>query len=53
MALHVEAVRMRRGELTSGSEGRALVDSALERIRTLGVKRPDAFVRMIAPFNAG
>lgn len=49
MPLHVETARARRGALCPGAEGQALVTAALERIAALGVARPEAFVRLLAP----
>jgi hypothetical protein len=51
MALHVEAAKVRRGQLQGGREGQALVAAALDQIAALGVKRPEPFVDMLAPFN--
>jgi serine/threonine protein kinase len=51
MALHVETARVRRGQLQGRSEGQALVTDALDRIVALGVKRPEAFIDMLAPFD--
>jgi hypothetical protein len=51
MALHVEAAKVRRGQLQGGSAGDALAAESLARISALGVKRPEPFVDMLAPFN--
>lgn len=49
MRMHAEAARAGRGELTGGSAGQELIDSALRSARALGAKRPEGFVRMLAP----
>jgi eukaryotic-like serine/threonine-protein kinase len=51
MALHLEVARARRGQLQGGSDGQALAAAAMVRISELGVKRPELFVNMLAPFN--
>jgi hypothetical protein len=51
MALHVEAAKVRRGQLQGGSAGETLAAAALDRICALGVKRPEPFVDMLAPFK--
>ena len=52
MRMHAEAARARRGELTRGSEAQELIDSALRSARALGAKRPEGFVRMLAPIGS-
>jgi serine/threonine protein kinase len=51
MLLHVELARARRGELFGGREGEQLTAAALEKVRALGVTRPEAFLQMLAPFG--
>jgi hypothetical protein len=51
MALHVEAAKVRRGQLQADSAGQIAAAAALDRIRALGVKRPEPFVDMLAPFK--
>jgi hypothetical protein len=51
MALHVHAAKVRRGQLQGGSAGESLAAAALERIGALGVKCPEPFVDMLAPFK--
>jgi serine/threonine protein kinase len=51
MVLHVELARARRGELLGGLDGQQLTAAALEKVGALGVKRPEAFLQMLAPFG--
>jgi hypothetical protein len=49
MPLHVEVVRVRRGELCPGSEAQRLTAAALANIEALGARSPERFVRLLAP----
>jgi hypothetical protein len=49
MALHVEVMRVRRGQLMGDRTGDELAASGLRQIHALGAKRPERFVDMLAP----
>ncbi len=49
MALYAAAARRRRGELSGGERGRALVASADAAMRARGVARPAAMANVLAP----
>jgi hypothetical protein len=49
MALHAAIARHRLGRLVGGDEGQALVATAAERLRELGVKNVTAMAAMLAP----
>jgi hypothetical protein len=45
----VAAARYRRGLILGGTDGRALADKALAELSSLGVKRPERMMDVIAP----
>jgi multidrug efflux pump subunit AcrA (membrane-fusion protein) len=49
MALHAAVARRRRGELTGGEEGRALVGEADGWMRGEGIQNPNGMATMLAP----
>jgi hypothetical protein len=49
MALYAAACRVRRGELTSGSEGTSLVTASHHEIEEMGARNPGRLVGMLAP----
>ncbi|MEO6027640.1 MAG: AAA family ATPase [Candidatus Binatia bacterium] len=49
MQLHAATAEMRRGALLGGDEGRAVGSDAADRMRALGVVRPERWVRIYAP----
>jgi hypothetical protein len=49
MALHGAVARRRRGELTGGEAGRALVASADAWMQGQGIRRPERMAAMLAP----
>ncbi|MDB4974545.1 MAG: serine/threonine protein kinase [Myxococcaceae bacterium] len=49
MKLHARAADHRRGQLLANAEGEALVLQSAAAIAACGVKRPENFVRMLAP----
>lgn len=49
MALHAAAVRLRRGELVGGDEGRALRAAGLAFMTAQGIKNPARMTAMLAP----
>jgi hypothetical protein len=53
MALLAAAVRLRRGELLRGDEGRALWESAEAWMRDRGVERPDRVAAMLVALPGG
>jgi hypothetical protein len=49
MALYAAAVRLRRGELAGGDEGRALIAAGLAAMTAEGIRNPAAMTAMLAP----
>ncbi len=49
MALHAAVAERRTGELTPRGDGEKVVSAADRELSQLGIVRPDAFVRMLAP----
>ena len=49
MSLHAAVARMRRGELTGGDTGRALVQQAADWMRSEGIQNPTGMAAMLAP----
>ena len=49
MQLHVATADYRRGQLLGGDDGGAHVAAAADRMRALGVARPERWVRIYAP----
>ena len=53
MPLHAAAARQRRGELTGGDEGKALIAHAHEWMRSQSIRNPGRMAAMLAPHPAG